>query len=52
MSLPIKVQLEFTVDQSRELYEALETLVDMYGMECDIALKTLVFNQLHDAGIL
>lgn len=52
MTLPIKVQLDFTVDQARELYTAVQALVDMYGMECDITLKTLIFNQLHDAGIL
>jgi hypothetical protein len=52
MNLPIKVQLNFTVDQARELYSALTEVYDLTGMECDITLKTLVFNQLHDAGIL
>lgn len=47
-----KVQLSFTVDEARELYEALRILADLSAMECDITLKTLVFNQLHDAGIV
>ena len=49
---PIKVQLTFTVDEARELYAALANLYEVSGMEVDLSLKTLIFNQLHEAGIL
>ena len=52
MTLPIKVQLTFTVDEARELYAALANLYEVSGMEVDLSLKTLIFNQLHEAGIL
>jgi hypothetical protein len=47
-----EVQLNFTVDEARELYEALRQLVSLTQLEHDIKLQTIVFNQLHEAGIV